>query len=298
MRICTTTSSRSLSGGMPNTWSDQRGSSCSFLHPSIIPSIWDRGMAKKGKSKLKSNKSNIDDLIDELSDDEDELVQDEEPIAFKDTDLSKFLKQKNPGKKQTKGSAPIMKYHEFVDVVKGESLWQELQGAVESLKLIYMHQLTVRSSTSLDELPVMLEGDLYPLNELAAISKKDPKKLIIDASAFPQAAPNIMDSIRNSGMNLNPQQDGLTIFVPIPKVTKEFREKLATGARKKLNECKDELRSIQNKFIKKVGENELSDEVSKDDARAAVALIKTITDHFISSADQILVTKTKEILGK
>jgi len=298
MRMWTTTSSRSLSGGMPHTWSGHRGSSCSFLHPSLVPIIWDRGMAKKGKSKVKSNKSNINDLIDELSDDEDELVQDEEPLAFKDTELSKFLKQKNPGKKPSKGSAPLMKYNEFVDVVKGESLWQELHGAVERLKLIFMHQLTVRSSTSLDELPVLLEGDLYPLNELAAISKKDPKKLIIDASAFPQAAPNIMDAIRKSGMNLNPQQDGLTIFVPIPKVTKEFREKLAAGARKKLNECKDELRSIQNKFIKKVGESELSDEVSKDDARAAVALIKIITDHFISSADQILVTKTKEILGK
>ena len=298
MRICIAPSSRSLSGGIPFILSGHRGSSCSFLCPPIMPTVWDRGMAKKGKGKMKSNRSNIDDIIDELSDDEDELIQEEDPVAFKDTELSKFLKQKSPGKKPIKGSAPMMKYHEFVDIVRGELLWQELQGAVERLKSIYMHQLTVRSSTSLDELPVMLEGDLYPLNELAAISKKDPKKLIIDASAFPQAAPNIMDSIRKSGMNLNPQQDGLTIFVPIPKVTKEFREKLAAGARKKLNECKDELRSIQNKFIKIVGENELSDEVSKDDARAAVALIKIVTDHFISSADQILVTKTKEILGK
>ena len=144
----------------------------------------------------------------------------------------------------------------------------------------------------------MLEGDKYPLNELAAISKKDPKKLIIDASAFPEAAPNIMTSIRESGMNLNPQQDGLTIFVPIPKVTKEFREKLAAGARKKLNECKDELRSIQNKYAKIVSERELSDEVSKDDARAAVAVIKVITDNFITAGDQLLMAKTNEILGK
>jgi ribosome recycling factor len=147
-----------------------------------------------------------------------------------------------------------------------------------------MHQLNVRSSTSLDELP--------------AISKKDPKKLIIDASAFPEAAPNIMTSIRESGMNLNPQQDGLTIFVPIPKVTKEFREKLAGGARKKLNECKDELRSIQNKYAKIVSERELSDEVSKDDARAAVAVTKVITDNFITAGDQLLMAKTNEILGK
>jgi len=273
-------------------------STCSLLRPQVIPDHWIRGMAKKGKGKAKSSKPSIDDLIDELSDDEDDVVEDQDTVVFKDTELSRFLKQKHQGKKSVKGSVPSMKYHEFVEVTNGESLWKELQAAVDNLKSSYMHQLNVRSSTSLDELPVMLEGDKYPLNELAAISKKDPKKLIIDASAFPEAAPNIMTSIRESGMNLNPQQDGLTIFVPIPKVTKEFREKLAAGARKKLNECKDELRSIQNKYTKNVSERELSDEVSQDDARAAVSLIKMITDNFITAGDQLLMAKTNEILGK
>ena len=58
-----------------------------------------------------------------------------------------------------------------------------------------------------DELQILFEGDKYPLNEIAPISKKDPKKIIIDASAFPQAAQNIMTAIRDSGMNLNPQQE-------------------------------------------------------------------------------------------
>ena len=67
-------------------------------------------------------------------------------------------------------------------------MWKELQSSVDKLRGSYKHQLNVRSSTSLDQLPVMLEGDKYPLNELAAITKKDPKNLIIDASAFPEAA--------------------------------------------------------------------------------------------------------------
>ena len=78
----------------------------------------------------------------------------------------------------------------------------------------------------------------------------------------------------------------------------QFREKLAAGARKKLNECIDELRSIQNKYAKIISERELSDEVSKDDARAAVSVIKVITDNFITSGDQLLMAKTNEILGK
>ena len=149
-----------------------------------------------------------------------------------------------------------------------------------------------------DEIQVHFEGDTYPLNEIASLSKKDPKKVIIDASAFPQAATNIMTAIRDSGMNLNPQQEGLTIYVPIPKVTKEFREKLAAGAKKKLTESKDSFRKVQNKFIKKVSESELSGDVSKDDARAASDAIKSITDNFMSLGDQLCANKCKDILGK
>ena len=78
-------------------------------------------------------------------------------------------------KKSVKGSVPSVKYHEFIQVVRGEALWKELQASVDKLKSTYMQQLSVRSSTSLDELPIMLEGDKYPLNEVANISKKDPK---------------------------------------------------------------------------------------------------------------------------
>ena len=239
--------------------------------------------------------------------------------------MKNFFSSKGKGKKPAKG-AQQMKYEEFVSVVNGELLWKELENKLDNLKSIYLHQLSVRSATSigdktcditilyyyrftilylishiklfLDEVPVLFEGDTYPLKEIASISKKDPKKVIIDASAFPQASVNIMAALRDSGMNLNPQQEGLTIYVPIPKVTKEFREKLAGGAKKKLNECKDELRKVQNKFAKQVSEKELSGAVAKDDARASSETIKAITDHFMAQGDQLLSSKTKDILGK
>jgi hypothetical protein len=44
-------------------------------------------------------------------------------------------------------------------------------------------------------------------------------------------------------------------------VTKEHREHLAEGARKRLTQAKLDLRKIQNKFQKIVGEKELADQV-------------------------------------
>jgi len=252
---------------------------------------------EKSTKKSKSNKA-VDAFIEDILDDEE--GEDIQVVDIQSSKLNKFLNSKSTGtgKKATKGQIPKMNYNHFNEVVKGEKLWLEMEKCVERLKTFYIQQLTVRSVTSLDELPVELEGDIYPLNELASISKKDPKRLIIDSSAFPQAAKNIMTAISKSGMNLNPQQDNLTIFVPIPKVTKEHRESLVNGAKKKLIECKNELKNIQNKYKRKVSDDELADKVDKENATAASETIRQISEHWQTNADQMLATKTKELLQK
>ena len=60
-----------------------------------------------------------------------------------------------------------------------------------------------------------------------------------------------------SGLNLNPQQDGTRIYVPIPKVTREHREKLSKGAKQKCNETKEQLRKLQSKKISLLSQIEL-----------------------------------------
>lgn len=117
-----------------------------------------------------------------------------------------------------------------------DKAWAEFNVEVEKLKAHFINHMTLRyniilhsigciiryfihrSLNALDNLPIHLEGDEYPLHEIATLSKKDPKKLIIDCSSFPQATADIVKAIQASGMNLNPQQEGIRIFVPIPKV--------------------------------------------------------------------------------
>jgi ribosome recycling factor len=64
---------------------------------------------------------------------------------------------------------------------------------------------------------VSLDGKEYELQELAQIVRKNPKTIVINMTSFPQAIPAALQSIGKSGMNLNPQQDGTTLFIPIPK---------------------------------------------------------------------------------
>ena len=88
------------------------------------------------------------------------------------------------------------------------------------------------------------------------------------------------------------------IIIFASQVNKEFREKLVAGARKKLNSTKDDLRSVQNLYTKRMDEADPPPGVSKDDVKEAVADVRMITEYFMASADQLLVIKTKELMGK
>ena len=71
----------------------------------------------------------------------------------------------------------------------------------------------------------------------------------------------------HSGLNLNPQQDGTRIYVPIPKVTREHREKLSKGAKERCNETKEQLKKIQNRNLSKLGELELEGNFNINDKK-------------------------------
>lgn len=84
--------------------------------------------------------------------------------------------------------------------------------------VVYFHNLLIYNLLgALDSLPVTFEGDEYVIQDLAQIVRKNPKTIILNMTSFPQAIPAVLKSIEDSGMNLNPQQDKTSIFIPIPK---------------------------------------------------------------------------------
>ena len=211
------------------------------------------GGGKKGKQK--GNKASIDDLLDELDDDDDdddddgrsrhEREMEDDVAGVANTPVAKFMREQQKGgggkaaKKNKDHNKKGTKHHTGLTYLDARRLmdvdacWDELGACVDDLKHHFSTHLSVRSATAFDDLPVDLEGDKFPLREVASISKKDPKRVVVDCATFPQATKGIMKALENSGMNLNPQQDGTRIYVPVPKVTKEHRERLAKGAKSK-----------------------------------------------------------------
>ncbi|KAG1659707.1 Ribosome-recycling factor, mitochondrial [Nymphon striatum] len=153
---------------------------------------------------------------------------------------------------------------ELIDVSNLESM---LHNVVEELKETFFKNLSLRTDTgAFDNLIVELEGDSYPLNELAQINHKTADLIVINMVNFPQALKSVLTTIISSGINVNPQQDGTMIYVKLPKycklVSREHREALSKNAKTLFNDSKIKLRNIQNGFIKKLAK--MKDVASED----------------------------------
>ncbi|TGZ53819.1 ribosome-recycling factor [Temnothorax longispinosus] len=205
---------------------------------------------------------------------------------------SMLSKSKNRGEKKQK--TQHIDYNEFEQVVDVNKLVSQLDKAIEDLKNDFAQHLSVRSSIgAIEMLSIKFEGKDYTLQELAQISRK-PKLVVLNVSTFPQAIPDILKSLMKNQMKLNPQQDGTTIYVPIPKVTKEHRETLSKNAKSFYVKCCDHVRQIRNKQIKVVKQKE---KLAKDLVFRIENYIDILSHQYVDKAEQMLETKQKELLG-
>ncbi|KAJ3663120.1 hypothetical protein Zmor_007429 [Zophobas morio] len=211
------------------------------------------------------------------------------------TSVRQYAKSKD--KKKEKGKAKVaINESQLSEVINLESLKTHMQKAVETLKDEYTKHLSVRTNAgSIESIPVELDGKTHTLQELAQIVRKNPKTMVVNMSVFPQAIPAALKAIEKSGMNLNPQQDGTTLYIPVPKVTTEHRENLAKNAKALFIKCRDAVKDVQNKQIKSLKKKDkLSEDLVKNCEQQVVAIANT----YVTEAEKILESKQKELLMK
>ncbi|XP_037081928.1 ribosome-recycling factor, mitochondrial-like [Pollicipes pollicipes] len=185
--------------------------------------------------------------------------------------------------------------NEMSELLDVDAFKSRLESVVERLRDNFVKQLSVRTSIgSIELLPVSFEGDQYPLNELAQVVRKSATLVVINSSAFPEAVGEIVRALHAAGMGLNPQQEGTTVYVQIPKVTREHRESLAKGAKAAFNTAKDKLKDVQNGQLRALKKN---DSVSEDLLRNVQSHVTTMTHQYVASAETMLKAKTAELLG-
>ncbi|XP_046657654.1 ribosome-recycling factor, mitochondrial-like isoform X2 [Daphnia pulicaria] len=209
---------------------------------------------------------------------------------------AQVMKARSKSSKVVKGSV-IINEDEIAELVKVSSLKQDLQKGLDQLKSDYVKHLSLRSASgSIENLKIDHEGETYTLQEIAQIGKKGSQLLVVNLSGFPTLMRDVLKAINDSGMGLNPQQDGTTIFIPIPKVTREYRENLAKNAKTMFQKFKDHSRDIQNRYIRDVKKKEK--EVSSDLSHSVQQQIQTMTEQYVVEGEKVMIAKQNELLGK
>lgn len=165
---------------------------------------------------------------------------------------------------------------------------------------LFRHELAgMRSGRAtvgmLDGIKVEYYGTPTPLNQVGNLSVPEPTLIQIqpwDASLLQV----IEKAIRTSDLDLNPQNDGKIIRIPIPPLTEERRKQLVKHAHKQAEDARIAVRNVRrdaNDHLKKALKEH---EVSEDDEKRALAEVQRLTDAHIAKIDDLSKAKEEEIL--
>ena len=103
-------------------------------------------------------------------------------------------------------------------------------------------------------------------------------------------------AIQNSGLGLNPVNDGKIIRIVIPALTEERRKELVKIAKKYSEDGKIAIRNIRRDMNDAFKKLEKDKDISEDDKKKGETDVQKMTDDFVKQCDSSLVEKEKEII--
>jgi ribosome recycling factor len=173
---------------------------------------------------------------------------------------------------------------------------QRMHASVETVMRELSTMRTGRASLSiLDGIRVDYYGTPTPLNQVGNLSIPDPT-LITMQPWDPSLLGPIEKAIRSSDLDLNPQNDGKIIRIPIPPLTEERRKGLVKNAHKHAEEGRVAIRNVRrdvNDHLKKMLKDHA---VSEDEEKQAMAEVQKLTDQHIEEINSALKKKEAEVM--
>jgi ribosome recycling factor len=172
----------------------------------------------------------------------------------------------------------------------------KMDRAVDAFKRDLNQLRTGRATPALVEnIEVDYYGSMTPLKQIASISTPDARAIMIqpwDAAAMRE----IEKSLQSSEMGFNPSNDGSTITVPIPQLTKERRLEMVKLLKGKIEDGKVSVRNVRRDGLESLRKLEKDKSISQDDGRRAQDQLQKTTDGHTKLIDETGSAKEAEIL--
>ena len=144
----------------------------------------------------------------------------------------------------------------------------------------------------LDEIKVDYYGQPTPITQLAGVKVPEASMLVVepwDKSALSA----IEKAIAASDLGITPTNDGTTLRLPFPKPTEERRRELVKDCKTLAEEARVSIRNVRRDANGKI---ERDEELTDDDIRREQSAIQKLTDDFVAKVEDMLKTKTAEIM--
>ena len=154
---------------------------------------------------------------------------------------------------------------------------------------------TGRASTAMvEDISIEAYGTYQTLKSLASISVSDAKTLVSepwDKSVFGA----LEKGIRDSGLGINPVNDGKVLRLSMPELTSERRRELTKILNQKTEQAKVAMRKVREEVRELIGEEEKEKSISEDDKFRLQDELEKMVKEYGEKIGQISEEKEKEI---
>ncbi len=182
-----------------------------------------------------------------------------------------------------------------IEAIK-KDIKRRMDGAVEVLHREFAGLRTGRAATSLLE-PLMVDayGTEMPIAQVGTIGVPEPRMLSVQVWDK-NLIKAVEKAILESGLGLNPSNDGQLVRVPIPALTEERRVELTKIAGKYAEDARIAVRNVRRHAMDDLKRREKEGDISEDLHRDHALEIQKLTDFSINSIDETLANKEQEIM--
>ncbi len=168
--------------------------------------------------------------------------------------------------------------------------------SVEATQHEFQSVRTGRASPAiLDRVVVDYYGAATPLRSLATINA--PEARLLTVQPFDVSTMKLLEkAIADSGIGLNPSNDGKIIRLAVPELNEERRRELVKVARGIAEDGRIKIRNIRRDVMRDLKELKDEGDVGEDEEKRAEGDVQKATDQRVGELDAALKTKEAEIV--
>lgn len=172
----------------------------------------------------------------------------------------------------------------------------KMDSAIEVAKEDFGNIRTGRANVGMfQQIMVDYYGAPTPMQQLASFQIPEARTVLISPYDRNSTA-EIMRTIRESDLGVNPSDDGNVIRVVLPSLTEERRRDYVKQAKTKAEEARVSVRAVRRKAMDQLNKMKKDGDAGEDEIERAEKSLENTTREHVSQIDELLESKESELL--